>query len=77
MEMKAEKAQLLKRMRELEKRLEELEQMVPDPDDDMVTAKDAKWEALLNAEQSKYQDLAEKCDRLKKVVRTVKMMVRD
>jgi hypothetical protein len=77
MEMKAEKAQLLKRMRELEKRLEELEQMVPDPDDDMVTAKDAKWEALLNAEQSKYQDLAEKCDMLKKVVRTVKMMVRD
>ncbi len=75
--MKAEKAQLLKRMRELEKRLEELEQMVPDPDDDMVTAKDAKWEALLNAEQSKYQDLAEKCDMLKKVVRTVKMMVRD
>ena len=75
--MKAEKAQLLKRMRELEKRLEELEQMVPDPDDDMVTAKDAKWEALLNAEQSKYQDLAEKCDRLKKVVRTVKMMVHD
>ena len=75
--MKAEKAQLLKRMRELEKRLEELEQMVPDPDDDMVTAKDAKWEALLNAEQSKYQDLAEKCDMLKKVVRTVKMMVHD